>query len=97
MLSERKGVLQSGVGAMTIDPKCNKNVFQLWRDGGEVLPFRVIRWTWNPAATNFLVEQIEIGKWPYGKAWGRIIRYGVLGEFEQLKNAGSYQWKIVQQ
>ena len=62
---------------MTTDPECNKNVFQLWKEGGERLPFKVIRWTWNPATSTFLVERIEIGKWPYGKAWGRFIRNGV--------------------
>jgi hypothetical protein len=60
-----------------IDPECNKNVFQLWKEGGERLPFKVIRWTWNNATSAFLVERIEIGKWPYGKAWGRFIRNGV--------------------
>ena len=59
-------------GRAMIDPECNKNVFQLWKEGGEKLPFKVIRWTWNPATSTFLVERIEIGKWPYGKAWGRF-------------------------
>ena len=58
---------------MTTDPEGNKNVFQLWKEGGERLPFKVIRWTWNPATSTFLVERIEIGKWPYGKAWGRFL------------------------
>jgi hypothetical protein len=70
-------------------------VFQLWREGGEKLPFKVIRWTWKPEASAFLVERIEIGKWPYGKAWGRFIRDGVAQSPEKLSNAGSYQWKIV--
>jgi hypothetical protein len=43
---------------------------QLWKEGGEKLPFKVIRWTWNPANSAFLVERIEIGKWPYGKHGG---------------------------
>ena len=30
-------------GAMTTDPEGNKNVFQLWKEGGERLPFKVIR------------------------------------------------------
>ena len=28
---------------MTTDPEGNKNVFQLWKEGGERLPFKVIR------------------------------------------------------
>jgi hypothetical protein len=77
-----------------IDTQCDKNVFQLWKENGEILPFKVVRWTWNPA-TVFLIEQIEIGKWPYGKAHGRFIRNGVQGPPEKLANAGSYEWKIV--
>ena len=80
---------------MTTDPEGNKNVFQLWKEGGERLPFKVIRWTWNPATSTFLVERIEIGKWPYGKAWGRFIRNGVPEVPQQLSGAGSYQWKVV--
>jgi hypothetical protein len=34
---------------MTTDPECNKNVFQLWKEGDEKLPFKVVRWTWNPS------------------------------------------------
>jgi len=83
------------MGTMT-DPECNKNVFQLWKEGGEKLPFKVIRWTWNPATSTFLVERIEIGKWPYGKAWGRFIRNGVPEAPQQLNGAGSYQWKVVE-
>ena len=79
------------------DPECNKNVFQLWKEGGEKLPFKVIRWTWNPATSAFLVERIEVGKWPYGKAWGRFIRDGVPEATpQQLSGAGSYQWKVVE-
>src|SRR4051794_31458271 len=47
---------------MTTDPDCSKNVFQLWKEGGERLPFKVIRWTWTPGASAFLMERIEIGK-----------------------------------
>ena len=78
-----------------IDPECNKNVFQLWTEGGE-LPFKVIWWTW-PATSAFLVERIEVGKWPYGRAWGRFIRDGVPEPTpRQLSGAGSYQWKVVE-
>ena len=78
-----------------MDTECNKNVFQLWKENGEQLPFKVIRWTWNPSASAYLVERIEIGNWPYGKAWGRFIRNGVPSELDRMPNAGSFQWKIV--
>lgn len=79
-----------------IDPECNSNVFQLWKDGGEKLPFKVIRWTWSHTSY-FIVEEVQIGKWPYGKAWGRFVRDGVHGELQQIDNAGSYHWKAVEQ
>lgn len=78
-----------------IDKSCNKNIFQIWRDRGDVLPFEVIRWSWSPSSS-FLVEQIEVGKWPYGKAWGRFIKDGRAGPPQKLDNAGSYQWKAVE-
>ncbi|MBZ9742250.1 hypothetical protein [Mesorhizobium sp. CO1-1-4] len=77
-----------------IDPECDKNVFQLWKEQGEKLPFKVIRWTWS-ANRAFVVERIEIGNWPYGNAWGRPILNGVAGPQEKLSCAGSYQWKVV--
>jgi hypothetical protein len=73
-----------------------QHVFQLWKESGEKLPFKVIRWTWDPATSTFLVERIEIGKWPYGKACGRFIRSGVPEAPQQLNCAGSYQWKEVE-
>lgn len=79
-----------------IDETCDKNVFQLWRECGERLPFKVIRWTWNPASSVFLVERIEIRKWPYGKAWGRYIRNGMHEAHQELNGAGNYQWKMVE-
>ncbi|RUU95486.1 hypothetical protein EOB36_32390 [Mesorhizobium sp. M6A.T.Cr.TU.017.01.1.1] len=78
-----------------IDPECDKNVFEIWKEQGERLPFTVIRWTW-PSNRTFVVDRIEIGKWPYGKAWGRPIWKGVAGEQEMLSCAGSYQWKVVE-
>ena len=77
------------------DPE-RKNVFEIWRERGEKLPFKVIRWTWNPSTSAFLVERIEIGKWPYGKAWGRFVRNGAVEAPQQLKNAGAYQWKVAE-
>lgn len=78
-----------------LDPECDKNVFQLWKEVGEKLPFKVVRWNWHEPNSGFLVESIEIRKWPYGKAWGRAFRNGVFGREEELGCAGCYQWKIV--
>ena len=78
-----------------IDPECDKNVFQLWREGGEKLPMKVIRWTWSPATSVFLVEKVEVKKWPYGTAWGRFVRNGTPGAYEKRSCAGSFQWKAV--
>ncbi|TAU48161.1 hypothetical protein ELI44_09095 [Rhizobium ruizarguesonis] len=79
-----------------LDPDCDKNVFQIWKTGEEKLPFKVVRHSWNPQISAFLVEKIEIKKWPYGTAWGRFIRNGIAGAPQKLDNAGSYQWKVVE-
>lgn len=42
----------------------------------------------------YLVERVEIGKWPYGKAWGRYVREGVAGELEKIANSGTYTWRL---
>jgi hypothetical protein len=69
------------------------NVFQLWALNGEKLPFRVRKASWNPKVEQYyLVERIQISKWPYGFAWGRYCREGKLSETEKLRNAGTYQW-----
>lgn len=78
-----------------IDPECNKNVFQLWQERGQQLPFKVVRWTWNPSNSAFLVEKVEVKKWPYGTAWGRFLKDGVPGAYEKLSCAGNYQWRTL--
>ncbi|WP_210247022.1 hypothetical protein [Phyllobacterium endophyticum] len=51
-----------------------KNIFQLWREGGEALPFQVAKSSWAADAGHFLVvERVEIKKWPYGAAGVSII------------------------
>lgn len=87
---------RSKEGADDDRPQVQENVFQLWKEGGEKLPFKVSRWTWNTEKSAFLVERIEIGKWPYGKAWGRFTRNGAPEAPQQLDGAGSYQWKVVE-
>lgn len=49
-----------------------KNIFQLWRENGEAVPFKVAKSTWSADAGHFLiVERVEVTKWPYGTAWGQ--------------------------
>ncbi|MBY5694683.1 hypothetical protein [Rhizobium leguminosarum] len=49
-----------------------RNIFQLWRESGEVLPLKVAKSSWSAEAGHFLiVEDIAIKKWPYGTAWGQ--------------------------
>ena len=77
-------------------PKAEHNVFQLWALNGEVLPFRVRKETWNPKVDqHYLVERIEISKWPYGFAWGRFVRNGEAGDLGKIASPGTYTWFLV--
>lgn len=50
-----------------------QNIFQLWDENGRQLPFRAAKKTWSAEAGHYLiVERIEVGNWPLGKAWGQI-------------------------
>jgi hypothetical protein len=69
-----------------------KNIFELWKENGEKLPMKVIIDSWNPNEHYALVERIEIGKWPYGKAHGQYFFHGKPGEIGQIRNAGTYRW-----
>ena len=74
-----------------------RNVFQLWCEHDRKLPLKVVKETWTQAPGHyFLVEKVEIGRWPYGFAWGRYCRAGKVGEFEKLRNAGTYTWQPYQ-
>lgn len=89
---------------MQIQDKDWKNVFQLWEENGKQLPFKVRRWTWYQA-TYFLVTEVVIKKWPYGKAYGHLYMRGErqAGNYKydsekkayDLGCAGNYQWEIV--
>ena len=58
---------------------------------------KVLKETWNPDTDHFfLVERIEIRKWPYGFAWGRYHRDGKSDAQQKISAAGTYQWKRVQ-
>lgn len=69
----------------------NKNIFQIWRENGENLPFKVHRWTW-PDERYAEISQIEIKKWPYGTAWGTIYWNGREYEKGVISCAGCFQW-----
>ena len=72
----------------------SKNIFELWREGGERLPFKVAKCTWSAEAGHFLiVERIEIKKWPYGEAWGHYHWGGVSGPRDKIGAAGTHNWK----
>lgn len=72
------------------------NVFQLWALGGERLPFKARKATWSTNVDQFyLIERIEISKWPYGFAWGCYCRNGEVGPSGKISGAGTYQWQAV--
>ncbi len=71
------------------------NVFQLWDQRGRELPLRVVKETWARVPGHyFLIEKVEIGKWPYGSAWGRYHRGGSVGLPEKLRNSGTFTWHL---
>lgn len=75
-----------------------KNIFQLWKENGERLPFKVAKSTWSAEAGHYLVvERVEIKKWPYGDAWGQYHWKGKPGPREKIKAAGTYNWKVLNQ
>ena len=82
-----------------------KNVFQLWLEGGKVLPFVVRRWSWSDYSS-FVVKRVEISAkdWDnfartgklYGKAYGDFVGR-VRGCDIQLDCAGCYEWVRVEE
>ncbi len=72
----------------------NKNIFQLWRENGEKLPFKAIIDSWDESKHYALIEKIQIKEWPYGNASGQYFFHGKPGERGQIRNAGTYRWKI---
>ena len=71
-----------------------KNLFELWREGGEKLPFKVILDSWNETKHYAVVERVEIKDWPYGNAFGQYFFNGKPGEKSAIRNAGTYRWKL---
>lgn len=86
--------------ALRRDPRTkvfNQNVFQLWQLASEFVPFKAAKETWSQRKGQFyLVETVEIKKWPYGTAWGRYCDKGPAGELEKIANAGTYTWTFYQ-
>lgn len=77
-----------------------QNLFQIWYDLGQKVPFAVRRESWNPASSYEVVTKVEIGKFPYGKAWGYFRRREQNlsepdGEPCEVNCAGCYQWFLV--
>jgi hypothetical protein len=74
----------------------SKNIFQIWKENEEALPFKAKRSHWSGDVEQYyIVESIEIKKWPYGDAFGRYFRNGNVGECELIKNSGTYSWELV--
>ncbi len=71
-----------------------KNLFEIWRENGEKLPFMAIIDSWDENKHYALVERIEIKKWPYGNAFGQYFFNGKPGERGLISNAGTYRWKL---
>jgi len=79
-----------------------RNVFQIWKDNKEKLPFFVRRSSWS-GYSKFLVTKIEIKEEYYKKtgnlygfAYGHYYNDGKKGEYQGLGCAGCYQWMMVE-
>lgn len=82
----------------------SKNIFEIWKENGEKLPFSVRRDNWSTEYAT-VVEEIEIRKWPYGIARGYPTRNGEKSNHyyyssewrknRQIPCAGNYQWTLV--
>lgn len=71
-----------------------KNIFELWRENGEKLPFMAIIDSWDENKHYAVIERIEIKKWPYGNAYGQYFFNGKPGARGPISNAGTYRWKL---
>ena len=92
----RQAILKNpSVRKLARPEKQSDNIFELWALNGKALPFNVRKDTWSLKVLHFYrVEQIEITKWPYGRAWGRYLREGVVGELVKIQNSGTYTWRM---
>lgn len=81
-----------------------QNIFQIWKANREKVPFAVRNYRWSDKYYT-VVEKIEIGKWPYGYAYGYPTINGKYSDhYERNKSwrqnkliplAGCYQWMLV--
>lgn len=71
-----------------------KNIFELWRENNETLPFKVVLDSWDEAKHYAIIEKIEVKNWPYGNAFGQYFFYGKPGKRGLIRNAGTYRWTI---
>jgi 5-methylcytosine-specific restriction endonuclease McrA len=70
------------------------NILQLWALNDEQLLFKVRKETWSEKVDQYyLVEKIQISKWPYGFAWGRSYRNGKMSDTEKIRSPGKYTWR----
>jgi len=86
-------------------PNKEQNIFQIWKMIGEKVPFAVRNYRWSDNYYT-VVEKIEIGKWPYGKAYGyptingqysdHYERYKRWRQTKQIPLDGCYQWTLVE-
>jgi len=85
--------------------KKDKNIFEIWREIREKVPFGVRNYRWSDEYYA-VVEKIEIGKWPYGKAYGYPTINGQYTDHyewnkrwrqtKQIPLDGCYQWTLVE-
>lgn len=92
----RQAILQNpGLQRLARPDKQSDNIFQLWALNGKRLPLNVRKDNWSMKTVQFYrVEQIEITKWPYGKAWGRYVRGGEIGDLVKIPSPGTYTWRL---
>ncbi|MGB7787489.1 hypothetical protein [Methanoregula sp.] len=82
-----------------------KNIFQIWKENDEKVPFAVRRRSVSGQYYT-VVERIEIKKWPYGDAFGYpTINGQYSGHYEYSKEwrnqkkipcSGCYQWTLAE-
>jgi hypothetical protein len=85
--------------------KKDKNIFEIWKDTGENVPFAVRNYRWSDKYYT-VVEKIKIGKWPYEKAYGYPTINGKYSDHyehdkrwrqtKQIPLDGCYQWTLVE-
>jgi len=72
------------------------SIFEFLALNGEDIPFKVFRSGWNRKNDQYyLVEKLEIRKWPYGTAWGTYFRNGEPVGGGKIAGAGTYRWQHV--